>query len=161
MDSVVRKLKSSDGETFKVDKAVLEKSKILKELANDFPDEEADLPINEVDSKNLKKIIEFMEHYKNSNPKEIPKPLPTHDLKTILDDWDYNYINGLNLEELVDLVNGANYLDVTDLVKLVSAKIASEMLYGTVEEVRERFGIKSDMTEEELKEYNQFPLEEV
>ena len=98
MDSVVRKLKSSDGETFKVDKAVLEKSKILKELANDFPDEEADLPINEVDSKNLKKIIEFMEHYKNSNPKEIPKPLPTHDLKTILDDWDYNYINGLNLE---------------------------------------------------------------
>ena len=161
MDSVVRKLKSSDGETFKVDKAVLEKSKILKELANDFPDEEADLPINEVDSKNLKKIIEFMEHYKNSNPKEIPKPLPTHDLKTILDDWDYNYINGLNLEELVDLVNGANYLDVTDLVKLVSAKIASEMLYGTVEEVRERFGIKSDMTEDELKEYNQFPLEEV
>ena len=161
MDSVVRKLKSSDGETFKVDKAVLEKSKILKELANDFPDEEADLPINEVDSKNLKKIIGFMEHYKNSNPKEIPKPLPTHDLKTILDDWDYNYINGLNLEELVDLVNGANYLDVTDLVKLVSAKIASEMLYGTVEEVRERFGIKSDMTEEELKEYNQFPLEEV
>ena len=161
MDSVVRKLKSSDGETFKVDKAVLEKSKILKELANDFPDEEADLPINEVDSKNLKKIIEFMEHYKNSNPKEIPKPLPTHDLKTILDDWDYNYINGLNLEELVDLVNGANYLDVTDLVKLVSAKIASEMLYGTVEEVRERFGIKSDMTEDELKEYNQFPLEEM
>ena len=161
MDSVIRKLKSSDGEIFKVDKEVLDRSKILKELANDFPDEEADLPINEVDSKNLKKIIEFMEHYKNSNPKEIPKPLPTHDLKTILDDWDYNYINGLSLEELVDLVNGANYLDVTDLVKLVSAKIASEMLYGTVEEVRERFGIKSDMTEDELKEYNQFPLDEM
>ena len=161
MDSITRKLKSSDGKIFEVDKGVLDKSKILKELVNDFPDEEALLPINEVDSKNLEKIIEFMKHYEKLTPKDIPKPLPTHDLKTILDDWDYNYINGLSLEELVDLVNGANYLDVTDLVKLVSAKIASEMLYGTVEEVRERFGIKSDMNEEELKEYSEFPLDDM
>ena len=63
------------------------------------------------------------------------------------------------MEDTVDLVNAANYLDIKDLVNLASAKLASEMISCSVEEAREKFGIKSNMTEEELVEYDKYPLE--
>ena len=33
------------------------------------------------------------------------------------------------------------------------------MMTGTVEEVREKFGIKCDLTEEEIKEFDKYPLD--
>lgn len=128
-----------------------EMSKFLKDLINDYPDPDQEIIINQVNSKVLKQIVDFLKHYEDSKPKEIPKPLPSGDLKEILDEWDYNFINPLTLEECIDLLNGANFLDITELVVLCSAKIASEMLVGTVDEVLEKFTWK-DITEEELKD---------
>ena len=54
--------------------------------------------------------------------------MPGHDLKSIVSEWDYNYISALSMEDVIDLVNAANYLDIKDLVNLASAKMASEML---------------------------------
>ena len=146
-----RKLKSEDGEVFEIEEKCFEMSKFLKDLIIDYPDPDQEIIINQVNSKALKQIIDFLKHYEDSKPKEIPKPLPSGDLKEILDEWDYNFINPLSLEECIDLLNGANFLDITELVVLCSAKIASEMLVGTVDEVLDKFTWK-DITEEELKE---------
>ena len=160
MDSgITRKIRSSDGKIFEIEENCLEMSKVLKNLANDFPEAEAELPTNEVDGKNLAKIIEFLKHYETGKPKEIPKPLPNADLKNILDKWDYDFISPLSLEECIELVNAANFLDIPDLVNLASARLASEMLNCSVEEAREKFGIVCDMTEDEIKEINKFPLD--
>ena len=151
MDLGPRKLKSEDGVVFEIEEKCLEMSKFLKDLIIDYPDPVQEIIINQVNSKALKQIIDFLKHYEDSKPKEIPKPLPSGDLKEILDEWDYNFINPLSLEECIDLLNGANFLDITELVVLCSAKIASEMLVGTVDEVLDKFTWK-DITEEELKE---------
>ena len=155
----VRKLKSSDGKTFEVNEKILSTSKFFKDLINDYPQPDQEITINQVDGKNIEKIIEYLKHYENEKPKEIPKPLPNNDLKSILNEWDYNFINPLSIEDLIDLINAANFLDIGDLVALTAAKLAAEMLTGTIEEVREKFGIKCDMTEEEIAEVDKYPLD--
>ena len=155
----VRKLKSSDGKTFEVNEKILSTSKFFKDLINDYPQPDQEITINQVDGKNIEKIIEYLKHYETEKPKEIPKPLPNNDLKSILSEWDYNFINPLSIADLIDLINAANFLDIGDLVALTAAKLAAEMLTGTIEEVREKFGIKCDMTEEEIAEVDKYPLD--
>ena len=158
-DSKIRKLKSSDGKIFEVDEKILANSKFLKDLINDYPQPDQEIPTNQVDGKNLEKIIEYLKHLEIQKPKVIPKPLPSNDLKMFVNEWDYNFIHPLTIEECIDLINAANFLDISDLVTLVAARLASDMMTGPVEEVRERFGIKSDMTEEEMEEYDRYPLD--
>ena len=152
------KLKSSDGEIFEVEENYLNKSKVLCEL-KEFLKPDEDLLVKEVEGKTLSKVIEYLKHYVNEEPKEIPKPLPSADLKQLLSEWDYNYISPFSLYETVDLVNAANYLDINGLVNLASARLASEMINCSVEEARKKFGIKGDMTEEELNEMDKYPLD--
>ena len=152
MDAKIRKLKSEDNQVFEVEVESLKLSKFLMDLINDFPDDEDEITINQVDGKNLKLIVDYLNQYKNKKIKEIPKPLPSGDLKLYLDEWDYNYINPLSLEESIDLLNAAQSLDINELINLISAKIASEMLIGTVDEVVEKFRLKEEVKEEEKSE---------
>ena len=151
-EATTRKLRSQNGGVFEVEESVLKTSKFLKDLICDYPDPDQEIIINQVNSEYLQKIIDYLQHYENQKPKEIPKPLPNDNLKEYLDEWDYNYINPLSLEECIDLLNAAVFLDIQDLVILCSAKIASHMLRNTVEEVLDEFTWKN-ITEEEKKQY--------
>ena len=143
MDSNIRKLKSDDNQIFEIETESLKLSAFLSNLILDFPDED-EIPINGVNGKYLKLIVDFLNHYKTEEIKEIPKPLPTGDLSLYIPQWDYNYINNLSLEETIELLNAAQILDINDLINLASAKIGSEMLNGTVEEVLDKFTIKDN-----------------
>ena len=70
-----------------------------------------------------------------------------------------NFLGNKSLEDVVNLVNAANYLDISDLINLASARLASEMINCPVEEARKKFGIKTDMTEEEKAEYDKYPID--
>ena len=164
MDAKTKKLKSSDNVVKEVDIKLLDKSKLLKGLVEDYQGDDDEIPLNEVDSKNLELIIKYLEHYKDTEPKEIPKPFPerTDDafLKSILnDDWTFDYLQGMTLEESINLVNAANYLQIDGLINILAAKLAHEMCNCEVEEARRKFGIECDMTDEEVAEYNKYPLD--
>ena len=164
MESNTKKLKSSDNIIKEVDKSLLMKSKLLKGLIEDYQGDEEEIPLNEVDSKNLDLILQYLEHYKNEEPKEIPKPFPerTDDefLKGILnDEWTFNYLQNISLEGLINLVNAANYLQIDGLINIIAAKLAHEMCNCEVEEARKKFGIECDMTEEEIAEIDKYPLD--
>ena len=158
LNTIKLKLKSSDGQPFEIKEKSFIRSYYynqLKDILN--PNEE--MPLNGVDSKNLSKMIEFLNHYENENPKVIPKPLPGPDLKPILDEWDYNYIITPSLKEIVDLINAANVLGINEIISLCSARLASEMINCSIEEARQKFGIVPDMTQEEMEEMDQYPLD--
>ena len=162
MDSEVKipiKLKSSDGKVFEVNDKILSLSKFLKDMIDNNREIDQEITINKVDAKNLEKIIEYLKHHEIEKPKAIPKPIPSNDIKSFLSEWDYNFINTLSIGEAVDLINAANFLDIGDLVSLTGAKLAAEMMTGSIEEVREKFGIKTGMTEEELEELDKYPLD--
>ena len=153
------KLISNDNATREVNVNLLKKSKILKD--NQGGEE---VKLNEVDAKNLDLIIQYLEHYKDMEPKEIPKPFPERTdeefMKGILnDEWTYNYLTNLTLEELIHLINAANYLQIDGLINIIAAKIAHETRNGDIEEVMQKFGIQCDMTDEEIAEIDKYPLD--
>ena len=164
MESGEVKLKSSDGKIFEVPIDILQKSKLFTDINQNDEDEENEIELKEVDGKNLERIIEYLKHYKDIEPKEIPKPFPerTDDafLRSILnDDWTFDYIQNMTLDEAINLVNAANYLQIDGLQNILAAKLAHEMCNCDGEEARRKFGIEGDMTEEEIVEYDNYPLD--
>ena len=156
--NLIIKLKSSDGKIFEIKEKCLLRSNYYKQMKDILnPDEE--IPLNEINSKSLIKIIEYLNHYENEEPMEIPRPLPGPDLKSILSEWDYNYIMPAPVFDTIDLVNAANFLNIKGLEDLASARLAFEMTNCTIEEARKKFGIICDMTEEEIEEENKYPLD--
>ena len=159
MESSKVKLITSDNATREVDVNLLKKCILLKD--NQGGEE---VILNEVDAKNLDLIIKYLEHYKDMEPKEIPNPFPERTdeefLKGILnDEWTYNYLTSQSLEDLINLINAANYLQIDGLINIIAAKLAHEMCNCDVEEARQKFGIESDMTEEEIAEIDKYPLD--
>ena len=165
------KIRTNDKKLYNVQVDILLKSKLLAGLVEDYMDfimednEIIELP--EVDSKNMELIIDYLQHYKNKEPKEIPKPFPERTdedfFRSLLDnddnDWTYNFISKLSLEEAINLVNCADYLQIQGLIDLLAAKLSHEMCNCEVEEARKKFGIECDMTEEEVAEYDKYPLD--
>ena len=164
MESGEVKLKSSDGKIFEVPIDILQKSKLFADINQSDEDEENEIELKEVDGKNLERIIEYLKHYKDIEPKEIPKPYPerTDDafLRSILnDDWTFDFIQSMTLDEAINLINAANYLQIDGLINILAAKLAHEMCNCEVEEARRKFGIEGDLTEEEIAEYDNYPLD--
>ena len=156
------KLMSSDGKIYEVPDTILKKSNLLKELTTDNEGEV--ITLKEVNEECLKRIIEYLYHYKDFEPKEVPKPFPencdANFLRSILnDEWTFNFIQKINIEETVSLINCVEFLQIDGLSNILAAKIAHEMSNCEVEEARKKFGIECDMTEEEVAEYDNYPLD--
>ena len=153
------KLKSSDGKLYEVPYDVIKKSKLLE---NSNEDENVIL-LNEIDSKNFDLVLQYLNHFKDKEPKEIPKPFPERTdeefFRSILDDdWTYNFLQ-MSIEDAISLVNAADFLQLDGLINLLAAKLAHEMCNCEVEEARRKFGIECDMTEEGIEEYDKYPLD--
>lgn len=150
-------LKSSDGQTFQIDQLSLNKSGLVTEIIKSFQDE-TEISLPEVEGKTLKRIVEYLIHYKNSEPKDIPKPLQDSKLDKILDKWDYDFIIGVSMPDCIDLINATNYMDIPSLLKLACTRIAARMIELPLEEVQKTFGIECDMSEGEISQFEQYNL---
>ena len=164
MESKIVKLKSKDNQIYEVSIDLLEKAKLISGIVEDASDEDDTIFLREIDEINLIRIIDYLVHYQKEEPKEIPKPYPerTDDafLRSILnDDWTFDYIQNMTLEEAINLINAADYLQIDGLINILAAKLAHEMCNCEVEEARRKFGIECDMTEEEIAEYDKYPLD--
>ena len=151
-------LTSSDDQKIEIDIESAKQSELLLGMIGDNSKPDLSLPLPDVKSDILKKIVEYLTHYKGVEPKSIPKPLPSSNLSDSIDEWDINFINGIELDNLSDLINGANYMSVNSLLDLACAKIASLIKDKTVEEMRTMFNIKCDLSEEELKKLEELKL---
>ena len=164
MESKIVKLKSKDNQIYEVSIDLLEKAKLISGIVEDASDEDDTIFLREIDEINLIRIIDYLVHYQKEEPKEIPKPFPdrTDDafLRSILnDDWTFDFLQNMTLEEAIHLVNAANYLEIDGLINILAAKLAHEMCNCEIEEARKKFGIECDMTEEEIAEIDKYPLD--
>ena len=124
-------------------------SNLIKDFIKDFP--ENNIPLNSINYKTLLKIKEYLEHYENSEPKEIRQPLPKKDFKNIVDIWDYNFID-LQNETIFEIMLAANFMDIRPLLNLTCAKIASEITGKNELQIKDLFkmGKDRDMNENEI-----------
>ena len=156
------KLMSSDGKIFEVPDTILKKSTLLKELTTDNEGEV--ITLKEVNEECLKRIIEYLYHYKDFEPKEIPEPFPencdANFLRSILnDEWTFNFLNNLSIEDAIDTANASNYLQIDGLTNLLAAKLGYEFSNCSVEEAKQKFQIEGDLTPEEIEEFDKYPLD--
>ena len=164
MESKIVKLKSKDNQIYEVSIDLLEKAKLISGIVEYASDEDDTIFLREIDEINLIRIIDYLVHYQKEEPKEIPKPFPerTDDafLRSILnDDWTFDFLQNMTLDEGINLINAANYLEINGLINILAAKLAHEMCNCEVEEAEHKFGIEGDFTEEELAEYDKYPLD--
>ena len=159
MDKMIT-LVSSDGEKLQVTSKAAQRSQLVKGIIEDYPDD-AEVPLNNVKSNILKKIKEYLDHYQDSEPKEIERPLASQNYQECVDPWDFEFIN-VDLDLIFEIILAANYMDIKPLLELASSKVASIIKGKTPEEIRKTFNIQNDFTPEEeqqIREENQWCLD--
>jgi len=159
MDKMIT-LVSSDGEKMQISAKAAQRSQLVKGIIEDYPDD-AEVPLNNVKSSILKKIKEYLEHYQDSEPKEIERPLASQNYQDCVEPWDFEFIN-IELDTIFEIILAANYMDIKPLLELASSKIASIIKGKTPEEIRKIFNIQNDFTPEEeqqIREENQWCMD--
>jgi S-phase kinase-associated protein 1 len=150
-DNYFVNLVSSESYMIPIDIKAAKKSNFINCFLNDFPNE--DIKFDKINYSTLKKVAEYLEHYKDSEPKEI-QPLPKKDFKDCIDMWDYEYIN-LSSENIFEIMLAANFMDIKPLLELTCAKIASVIKGKSPKEIQDLLNIESDCIEDEENSANE------
>lgn len=152
------KLKSKDEKEFSISEKAVKRSKLIEGIIEDYQDNKI-IPLPDVDGKILEKIIEYLNHYENSEPKIIKKPLKNYKMNEAFEKWDYDYINNMNIEDIINLLNASNYMDIDSLVQLCKNKIAYDIIEKPIDEVINIFKINNDLSEEENELMNKYSID--
>jgi S-phase kinase-associated protein 1 len=97
--------------------------------------DEEPVPI-QFDEAIVKRVFEFLEHEIHEPLPDIPKPVPSERLSDWIPQWYANFIDIKSLDDLMETVAAANYLDVPSLVELGCAKIGCLMKNKSIPELR-------------------------
>ena len=119
-------------------------SNVICDFMKDFPNSE--LYLKDIRHPIIKKIKKYLEHYMYKTPKKIEMPLPNKDFKDCIDEWDYDFIN-CDIETILELMVAANFLAISSLLDLTSAKIASLIKGKNSEEIRRILNMENDFDE--------------
>ncbi|PWA64557.1 Skp1 domain-containing protein [Artemisia annua] len=130
-------LKSADNEMFEIDEIVALESQAIKNM---IEDECADnvIPLDNIDSKTLSKIIEYCKKHAES-PKKDEKAV--EDLKS----FDAEFAK-VDMPLIQDILMAANFLNIDNLIGLMCRTIADRIKGKTPEEIRKILNInKNDL----------------
>jgi len=143
-------LQSSDGVKKLVERDVAERSVLIKNMMEDLGDSSGTIPIPNVTSNVLNKVIEWCTHHRNDPLPAADDDVDTRTSKksTEIDEWDQKFMQ-VDQEMLFEIILAANYLDIKPLLD-VGCKTVANMIKGkTPEEIRKTFNIQNDFTPEE------------
>ena len=144
-------LMSQEGDQFEVEVKVAKMSELVKTMIPEEADEDEEaqeIPLPNVKSHVLAKVIEFCRRYAEEPMSEIEKPLKSANMHEVVQEWYANYVD-VDQELLFELILAANYMDIKPLLDLTCATVASMIKGKTPEEIRKTFNIVNDFTPEE------------
>jgi len=143
-------LVSQEGEHFKVPVDIATMSELVKTMFDtEQPEDEVqEIPLPNIKSSILVKVIEFLTHYKEELMTDIEKPLKSSNMNEVVQEWYSDFVN-VEQETLFELILAANFMDVKPLLELTCATVASMIKGKTPEEIRQHFKIVNDFTEAE------------
>ncbi|AEO69145.1 0085f8fa-fd9e-4c7a-bdfb-f8d6294d38f9 [Thermothielavioides terrestris] len=144
-------LTSNDGTQIEVDRAVAERSILIKNLIDDLGESAVAsdaIPIPNVNDAVLRKVLEWCEHHRNDPPQSADDENDNRKKTTDIDEWDQKFMQ-VDQEMLFEIILAANYLDIKALLD-VGCKTVANMIKGkSPEEIRKTFNITNDFTPEE------------
>jgi S-phase kinase-associated protein 1 len=139
-------LSSKDDKVFQLSKKACEVSVLLDTMIkNEEEDDDADesysmeIPLPNVDSRILEKVIEFCNHYE-TNPllEKIEAPVKCFNMEEIVPKWYAEY-SDIHLELLFEIASAANYMEIPPLLNLCCATIATRVKGKTENELKKLF----------------------
>lgn len=115
---------------------------------NEDEDNSMEIPLPNVKSEVLQKVIEFCQHHLVEPMSEIEKPLKSQKMSDVVQKW---YADFVELEQvlLFELILAANYMDIKPLLDLTCATVASMIKGKSPEDIRATFNITNDFSPEE------------
>uniref|UniRef100_A0A7S2HNN4 Uncharacterized protein n=1 Tax=Octactis speculum TaxID=3111310 RepID=A0A7S2HNN4_9STRA len=149
-DAKLVDLVSQEGDNFQVEKKVAKMSELVKTMIpeEDDGEDQQEIPLPNVKSAILGKVIEFCKHHAAEPMIEIEKPLKSSNMHEVVQEWYAQYVE-VEQETLFELILAANYMDIKPLLDLTCATVASMIKGKTPEEIRKTFNIVNDFTPEE------------
>jgi len=148
---------SREGHSFDVPAEVAKMSRLVEEtLENDDdedeedPDEEAkEIPLPNVSTDVLQKVIEFCSHYTlQEKMTEIQTPLRSPKLEELVQEWYADFVK-VPRNMLFDLVAAANFMDIKPLLDLTCLAVSILIKGKSAGELREMFNLSAEMSPEE------------
>ncbi|KAJ5169178.1 E3 ubiquitin ligase complex SCF subunit sconC [Penicillium canariense] len=142
-------LTSSDGVDVSVDRAVAERSVLIKNMLEDLGDSGEAIPIPNVSNRPFP-CLGCVYYVRTSSPpsKSNGDDDDNRRKTTDIDEWDQKFMQ-VDQEMLFEIILAANYLDIKALLD-VGCKTVANMIKGkSPEEIRKTFNIQNDFTPEE------------
>ena len=147
MDSL--RIECKKGEIVEMKKKLAKSSKVFRVMLLALGDDKSNdtVPLPEVDFRTLKDIVKWAEHHRRDNRSFTDRGLRLQDVDD--DDWDTDFLEKLDVNSLVKLINAANYLQV-DPLYLRACKTASRLVAeNSVDEIRRLFRAENDFDPKE------------
>lgn len=143
-------LVSNEGESYDIPLPIANLSELIKTMIDEDQDDEdpQEIPLPNVKSAILAKVIEFLQHYHVEAMTEIEKPLKSSNMTEVIQEWYATFVE-VDQEILFEMILAANYMDIKPLLDLTCASVASMIKGKTPEEIRKCFNIVNDFTPEE------------
>lgn len=132
---------TSDNVTLKLNKETVKLSKLLQSLLSisSTKNERVKIPFPE---KPIQKINVFCEYYISKPFSILPMPLTTK-LENIISPWYNSFLNdNTDLKSNLLLIRVAHYLQITELVHLLSAWISSILMEYSPSQIEKLFDLK-------------------
>jgi S-phase kinase-associated protein 1 len=130
--------------------AVAKMSVLVEETLGDQDEdvENLEMPLPNVHSVILEKVLDFCKQYKDSPMSPIQTPLRSHKLEELVQDWYAEFVR-VPKEQLFELVAAANYMDIKPLLDLTCLAVSILIKGKSVGELREMFNLSADLSPEE------------
>jgi len=128
-------------------------------IDDDNEDEVQEIPLPNVKSNVLAKVIEYCNHYKNvEQMRPITTPLRSSKIEEVVQKW---YADFVQVEQvlLFELVTAANFMDIKPLLDLTCFAVAVMIKGKSADEIRKIFNISNDFSNEndaQLQEENKW-----
>jgi len=139
------RLQSSDGEIFNTDEQIAKSSGTIKILLEDCGidgDETGVIPLPNINSTILRKVLEYVDHHKN----DPVIPDCEESLENRTDDispWDIKFLS-VNQTTLFELILAANYLDTKGLMNAACKTVANLIKGKSADEIRKTFDTRNE-----------------
>ncbi|KAJ3189721.1 hypothetical protein HDU85_000005 [Gaertneriomyces sp. JEL0708] len=145
-------LRASDNQEFTIERSVAERSMLLKDMLEDLGELDEPIPLPNVSSKILEKIIEYCDHHKDA-----PLPTAEDDRESYavartkvgsVDAWDVNFFK-VDTKQLFEIILAANYLHIKPLLHVGCRIVANKLKWMEEEDLRRAFNSPHYTDEEE------------
>lgn len=144
---------SKEGDVYEVPRKVGLMSCLVKETLGDEDEDDdedsmTEIPLPNVRSVVLVKVIEYCKHYQEEEMRQIQTPLKADKLKDLVQQWYADFVQ-VDRTLLFDLVAAANFMDIKPLLDLTCLAVAIQIKGKSAQELRQMFNISNEYTPEE------------